>query len=127
MTQQEKLWYIKTMEQTFRPVLSVRIFGESKCFGPGVAELLRRVRSEKSLRAAAASMAMAYSKAWTVIKSSEAALGFKLLISTTGGKHGGGATLSPEAEKILAAYDGYCAALRRYAEEEFPKAFENIL
>lgn len=115
------------MEQNFRPVLSVRIFGESKCFGPGVAELLRRVRSEKSLRAAAASMAMAYSKAWTVIKTSEAALGFKLLVSTTGGKHGGGATLSPEAEKLLAAYEGYCAALRRYAEAEFPKAFENIL
>ena len=72
-------------------------------------------------------MAMAYSKAWTVIKTSEAALGFKLLVSTTGGKHGGGATLSPEAEKLLAAYEGYCAALRRYAEAEFPKAFENIL
>lgn len=115
------------MEQSFRPVLSVRIFNESKCFGPGVAELLRRVKSERSLRAAAASMEMAYSKAWTVIKTSEAALGFKLLVSTTGGKHGGGATLSPEAEKLLAAYEGYCAALRRYAEVEFPKAFENIL
>ena len=115
------------MEQNFRPVLSVRIFGESKCFGPGVAELLRRVRSEKSLRAAAASMAMAYSKAWTILKNAQQHLGFELLHSTTGGKHGGGATLSPEAEKLLAAYEGYCAALRRYAEAEFPKAFENIL
>lgn len=115
------------MEQSFRPVLTVRIFGENKCFGPGVAELLRRVRSEKSLRAASASMEMAYSKAWTVIKNSEAALGFKLLVSTTGGRHGGGATLSPEAEKLLAAYDGYCAALRRCAEAEFPRAFDGIL
>ena len=67
------------------------------------------------------------SKAWTVIKNSEAALGFKLLVSTTGGRHGGGATLSPEAEKLLAAYDGYCAALRRCAEAEFSRAFEGIL
>lgn len=115
------------MEKKFRPVLTVRIFGESKCFGPGVAELLRRVQTEKSLRAASASMQMAYSKAWTVIKTSEAALGFKLLVSTTGGKHGGGATLSPEAEKLLAAYDGYCAMLRQTAEEAFSRTFAGIL
>lgn len=115
------------MEKKFRPVLSVRIFRDEKCFGPGVAELLRRVRSEKSLRAAAISMSMAYSKAWTVIKNSEAALGFPLLISTTGGKHGGGASLSPEAEKLLAAYDGYCTAVREFAAAEFDRAFAEIL
>ena len=36
--------YTFFMEKKFRPVLTVRIFGEEKCFGPGVAELLRRVR-----------------------------------------------------------------------------------
>lgn len=45
--------------------LTVRIFTDRKCFGPGVAELLRRVRELHSLRAAAMSMNMAYSKAWT--------------------------------------------------------------
>ena len=39
-----------------RPVLTIRLFAEEKCFGPGIAELLRRVRELKSLRAAAASM-----------------------------------------------------------------------
>ena len=119
--------YTFFMEKKFRPVLTVRIFGEDKCFGPGVAELLRRVEQEKSLRAAAISMAMAYSKAWTVIRNSEAELGFKLLISTTGGKNGGGASLSPEAKKLLAAYDGYCARLRSYAAKEFERSFSEIL
>lgn len=114
------------MEKNFRPVLSVRIFREGKCFGPGVAELLRRVQEHHSLRSAAISMEMAYSKAWTVIKNSEAELGFKLLISVTGGKHGGGASLSPEAEKLLAAYDGYCASLRAFAAEEFDRVFCGI-
>lgn len=111
------------MEKTFKPVLSLRIFTQEgeKCFGPGVAELLRRVEQEKSLRAAAISMAMAYSKAWTVIKTSEAALGFPLLISTTGGKNGGGASLSPKAKELLAAYDSYCAALRAGAKEQFER------
>ena len=119
--------YTFYMEKKFRPVLTVRIFGEEKCFGPGVAELLRRVEREKSLRAAAISMAMAYSKAWTVIRNSEAELGFKLLISTTGGKNGGGASLSPEAKRLLAAYDGFCARLRSFAAEEFERSFSEIL
>ena len=77
------------MEQTFRPVLTIRIFGEEKCFGPGVAVLLRKVRELHSLRAAAMSIGMAYSKAWTILKNAQQSLGFKLLDSTTGGKHGG--------------------------------------
>lgn len=115
------------MDKKFRPVLSLRIFGEGKCFGPGVAELLRRVKEKQSLRAAAISMEMAYSKAWTIIKTSEAELGFKLLVSVTGGKNGGGASLSPEAEKLLAAYDRYCAAVGSFAAAEFGRIFSDIL
>lgn len=67
------------MENNFRPVLTIRIFGEDKCFGPGVAVLLRRVRELHSLRAAAMSIGMAYSKAWTILKNAQLSLGFKLL------------------------------------------------
>ena len=68
-----------------RPVLTIRLFAEEKCFGPGIAELLRRVRELKSLRAAAASMGMAYSKAMKLIRRAESVLGFPLTIRTTGG------------------------------------------
>ncbi len=73
------------------------------------------------------SMGMAYSKAWTVIKTAEESLGFKLLVSTTGGRHGGGATLSTEAEKLLAAYEGYCTALGDFADENFSEFFSDFL
>ena len=115
------------MENNFRPVLTIRIFGEDKCFGPGVAVLLRRVRELHSLRAAAMSMGMAYSKAWTILRAAETGLGFKLLNSTTGGKHGGGATLTPEAEAILAAYERYCANVRQYAAQLFEEDFREFL
>lgn len=115
------------MEQNLHPVLSIRIFAEEKCFGPGVAALLNRIHEHHSLRAAAMSMGMAYSKAWTIVKTSEEALGFKLLVSTTGGRHGGGAVLSSKAEKLLAAYEDYCAALRRTAQESFAASFEEFL
>ena len=96
------------MEKEIHASLSVRIFTDRKCFGPGVAQLLRRVDELHSLRAAALSMAMAYSKAWTVIHNAEIGLGFKLLSSVTGGKNGGGAVLTDEARRMIAAYEDYC-------------------
>ena len=120
--------YNNRMEQKFRPILSVRLFaGEAKCFGPGVAELLHRVEEYHSLRSAANSMCMAYSKAWTVMKNAEAALGFRLLVSSTGGKNGGGATLSPEAKKLLTAYEDYCTRVRSFAADAFTDLFRDVL
>ena len=107
--------------------LTVRIFTDRKCFGPGVAELLRRVRELHSLRAAAMSMNMAYSKAWTIIKNSEKALGFSLLDSTTGGKGGGGAALTPEGARLLRAYDTFCSRLHDAADELFQEEFAIFL
>ena len=103
--------------------LSIRLFTEDKCFGPGVAELLHRVDECHSLRAAAQAMEMAYSKAWTVIHRSEALLGFPLLHSSTGGKNGGGAVLTDRARQLLTAYDAYCVELRRLANEKFEEMF----
>lgn len=103
--------------------LSCRLFTDAKCFGPGVAQLLHRVERLHSLRAAALEMEMAYSKAWTVIKNAETALGFKLLASTTGGKHGGGAVLTPEGKALLTAYDQFCQELRDCGDRLFAEKF----
>ena len=103
------------MENKLYAKISVRLFTDDKCFGPGIAALLRRVDKYHSLRSAAASMGMAYSKAWTILKSCEQHLGFKLVNSTIGGKNGGGATLTENAKKMLSAYDEYCEELKAYA------------
>ena len=115
------------MDPTFRPVLTVRIFGDEKCFGPGIAILLRKVEELHSLRAAAMSIGMAYSKAWTILKNAQQHLGFPLLHSTTGGKHGGGATLTPEAAALLAAYEEYCSELNAYGRQLFAEKFQDII
>ena len=47
--------------------------------------------------------------------------------STTGGKNGGGATLTPEAAALLAAYEEYCSELNTYAKTLFTEKFEQIL
>lgn len=105
--------------------LTVRLYSDDdhRCFGPGIATLLRRVELHHSLRAAAASMEMAYSKAWRIIRTAENVFGCKLLTSTIGGQHGGGAVLTPEAERLLAAYEAYCADVGTYAQGKFEDAF----
>lgn len=109
------------------PVLSIRIFRNDKCFGAGVAELLRQVEVHHSLRGAALAMGMAYSKAWTVMRRSEQELGFPLLVYATGGRHGGGAALTPEAVRLLAAYDRYCQRVCQTSEACFEEEFREFL
>ena len=105
--------------------VTLRIYSDDdqRCFGPGIATLLQRVREHHSLRAGAASMEMAYSKAWRIIRTAEGVFGCKLLSSTIGGPHGGGAVLTPEAEQLLAAYESYCADVTAYAQGKFEEAF----
>lgn len=111
-------------KEKLHPVLSVRIFGAEKCFGPGVATLLEKVEELHSLRAAAGSIGMAYSKAWTIVKRAETGLGFPLLSSTTGGRGGGGAALTEQGRALLTAYRRYCDALREFAAQRFAEDFK---
>ena len=113
------------MERELHLKLTVRLYSNDnqRCFGPGIATLLERVQEHKSLRAAALSMEMAYSKAWRIIRTAEQVFGCKLLDSTIGGQHGGGAVLTPEAERLLNAYNIYTADVKQYAQERFEEAF----
>ena len=72
------------------PKITITLFREEKCFGPGIAALLSAVKEHRSLRSAAISMDMAYSKAWKILRNCEKELNCKLLQSTIGGQHGGG-------------------------------------
>ena len=112
-------------EKKLHPVITVRLYTDEKCFGPGVAMLLERAERLRSLRSAAMDMDMAYSKAWTIVRNADEQLGFKLLHSTTGGRHGGGAILTEEAKALLAAYDAYCRELREAADKLYGKYFAN--
>ena len=62
-----------------------------------------------------------------ILKNAQQHLGFERLHSTTGGKHGGGATLTPEAAALLAAYREYCSELNTFAMTLFAEKFEGIL
>lgn len=109
--------------------LTVRLCTDDgrRFFGPGVAELLHRVDRLHSLRAAAASMDMAYSKAWRIVHAAEDTLECKLLSTSAGGRNGGGASVTEEGAALLAAYDGYCADVGAYGRERFEAVFAGLL
>ena len=84
-----------------------------KFFGEGPARLLRGVEETGSLRAAAMSMDMAYTKALKLIRNAETALGFPLIRRATGGKDGGGSSLTEEGKEWLQRYEAYRDACKQ--------------
>ena len=104
-------------------IVSPRLMGEEKFFGPGIATLLHRVEEYRSIRQATMSMGMAYSKAWAIIRRAEKELGFPLLITATGGREGGGASLTAEGKQFLDRYERFCALVNEHARADFEAVF----
>ena len=84
-------------------------------FGKGVATLLRGVAETGSLNAAAKRIKMAYSKAWRIVKETEAGFGF-LLINRDGAR---GSTLTREGLVLLNAYEDTESKSSEYAAKRF--------
>ena len=94
-----------------------------KFFGEGPYRLLRGVEETGSLRAAAASMEMAYTKALKLLQNAEAALGFPLTYRIAGGKDGGGSRLTPRGKEWLQTYEAYRDACVRANEQLYRQFF----
>lgn len=92
-------------------------------FGEGPCRLLHAIEETGSLRSAALSMNMAYTKALRIIRDAEAALGFPLTIRTTGGKGGGGSQMTEEAKAFLAKYETYRDACKESSVQLYEKIF----
>jgi molybdate transport system regulatory protein len=93
--------------------------------GPGKAALLESVHSSGSISAAARAMGMDYKRAWHLIDSLNQAFNTPVVERTTGGTGGGGATLTPFGEELLARYRKLEAAARELAVSDL-KALERI-
>ena len=78
-----------------------------KFFGEGPARLLHSIEKTGSLRAAAMSMEMAYTKALKLIRNAEKAMGVPLIRRSGGGKDGGGSSLTEAGKELLQRYEAY--------------------
>ncbi len=94
-----------------------------KVFGEGPLKLLKKVEELGSLRQAALSMQMSYSKAWKIMKHVEEELHIKLLERKIGGKTGGGSTITREAKDLIKNYEALVASVNKKIEEDVNKYF----
>ena len=72
--------------------------------GPGKADLLDAVARSGSIRAAAEELGMSYMRAWTLIRTMNAAFRAPLVEKERGGSAQGGAQLTPHGRKVLDLY-----------------------
>ncbi len=121
----EKLQDEKVQNENLQYGISIKLFFQEKAFGPGVAVLLRNVEKTGSLLGAAKEMNMAYSKAWKILKNVEKIWGFQLTDKETGGKYGGGSTLTPQGRKLLENYEKFCEEGKKELDRIFEQYFSS--
>jgi molybdate transport system regulatory protein len=73
--------------------------------GPGKIDLLRAVGETRSIAAAARSVGVPYKRAWLLIDSLNVGFGSPVVETATGGKGGGGASLTALGQQLVTAYD----------------------
>ena len=110
---------LKKLETGIRLTITNPESESNSAYGFGIAGLCSGVREFGSLNAAAKDMGMAYSKAWRIIKDTEAALGIQLL--NRDGAHG--SELTEEGNKLLDSYLALADAL----EKEAAKLYANLI
>jgi molybdate transport system regulatory protein len=102
--------------------VSIRIDLESGGrIGPGKIALLEAIRETGSITAAAVAMKMSYRRAWLNKLRSEPAVA-----TAQGGAMGGGTTLTPVGEKIIALYHSAEDRTRAGARREF-RALQKLI
>jgi molybdate transport system regulatory protein len=83
----------------------IRILHEGEiALGPGKAELLAAVSRSGSMAQAARELGMSYMRAWSLVRTMNAAFEEPLVVSHRGGNRRGGASLTKNGERVLRLY-----------------------
>lgn len=80
------------------------LFGEATALGPGKVELIEAIEQAGSISGAAKNMGMSYRRAWNLADSINHDFKEAIIETNSGGKGGGGATISPIGREILTRY-----------------------
>ena len=85
--------------------MSIRIdFGPGRRLGPGKVKLLEQIAMQGSIAAGGRALGMSYRRAWELVEDINRIFGQPVVSPKTGGKKGGGATLTPLGEALIARY-----------------------
>jgi molybdate transport system regulatory protein len=88
-----------------KAILSLRIdFAEGRRLGPGKVLLLEAVDEHGSISAAGRAIGMSYKRAWDLIDEMNQFFSGPVVDSKSGGKQGGGATLTELGQRVVMTY-----------------------
>ena len=89
--------------------------------GEGRVSLLRAIELSGSLSKAAKLMGMSYKKAWSLIDAVNKRAEQPVIISSTGGKGGGGATLTPYGKSLVNTFETINKNCWAFLDEQIAK------
>ena len=96
-------------------------FEGDRFFGPGRVELLKLIDETGSLNKAAQKMGMSYKKAWEMITALNTQAAHPLVLLQTGGKKGGGSSITEEAKQLIAYHNNLRVRFKAFLEKETVK------
>jgi len=94
-------------------------FGRQCSIGIGKVELLEAIAGSGSLSQAARQMRMSYRRAWLLLDDMNVSFDEPVARTSTGGRGGGGAVLTPFGERLVAGYRKMEAKLQPLAQTYF--------
>ena len=97
--------------------------GGEPVFGKGRRILLEAIGTYGSINQAAKEVGISYRKALSHIQVMEKRLGISLVVRQAGGRHGGGASLAPEAREFLKKFEKLEHGLREFVDAQFKELF----
>ncbi|HKY93715.1 MAG TPA: LysR family transcriptional regulator [Kiloniellales bacterium] len=101
------------------PRLSLRVdFDNGDRLGPGKIALLEAIKKTGSISAAGRSFGMAYSRAWQLVDAMNRMFAEPVIDAQGGGRHGGGALLTPFGERLVRLYRSAEAKVGKSAAKE---------
>lgn len=103
---------------------------DEKFMGIGVVWLLEKVEEKGSLRSAAASLGISYSKAYSMVSKLEESLKKSVLIRRKGGTSRAGASLTDFGRALLDEYKDFHNEIKEVTQipyEKFAKDLNNLL
>jgi molybdate transport system regulatory protein len=87
------------------PVIRFRIDFANSCYvGPGKIDLLEAIHRSGSLSQAARDLGMSYRRAWLLVDSLKNSFRESVTVAATGGKGGGGVTLTRFGQQLIRSY-----------------------
>lgn len=113
--------YALLMHKSKPTVILVRpriYLSDALAIGPGKIDLLRLVSEQHSIAAAARTLKIPYKRAWVLIESLNQGFGKPVVETTSGGKGGGGTSLTLLGQQLVERYDALEARLNTQATEE---------